>query len=230
MTQLPSTSVLAKMEAQVNTWKENQDKRHVFLNCYRLMTQNMHNALADTAFLDANWVHILLERFADYYFIALEQYENKQTAPLVWADTHTSAQHRSLNVYQLLLTGVNSHINYDLVLVLVELLEDEWQGLTEEEKELRYRDYAKVNEVIAATIDKVQDEVIELENPLYDWLDKLMGRTDEWLVSQLINAWREEVWQDAVTILSANHTEEKIQYINKVTEKVLRRNAKMLWL
>lgn len=56
--------------------------------------------------------------------------------------------------------GVNAHINYDLVLTLYEMLLDEWWQLSKQEQAYRYQDHCKVNEIIAARIDQVQDELL----------------------------------------------------------------------
>jgi hypothetical protein len=64
-----------------------------------------------------------------------------------------------------LLLGVNAHINYDLVLTLVDLLEPEWKQLSAEQCQQRHSDYCHVNEIISLTIDIVQDDVLERSIP-----------------------------------------------------------------
>ena len=108
---------------------------------------------------------------------------------------------------QHLLLGINAHINYDLVLSLVDLLEPEWKELSESRRQDRYADHCLVNEVIAATIDTVQDEVVERHNPRMDLIDRLLGRLDERLLSALITRWRQGVWDNAVHFLEVPETE-----------------------
>ena len=88
-----------------------------------MMTNNMLIAIDQDEFHDPEWVSILLHRFADYYFEALDKYEagDIQT-PVVWEVAHDAATERKIFVLQNLLLGVNAHINYDLVVTLVELL------------------------------------------------------------------------------------------------------------
>jgi len=50
-----------------------------------------------------------------------------------------------------------------------------------------------VNQVIALSIDRVQDEIIEPNNYAMQLIDSVFGRLDEFLLSKLINYWREEM-------------------------------------
>jgi hypothetical protein len=63
-------------------------------------------------------------------------------------------------------------------------------------------DHLRVNDGIGRTIDVVQDEVIKGLNPKMDLVDKLFGPMDEWMISGLINRWREKVWVAAVAIVA----------------------------
>lgn len=201
---LPHAPVLDKMQAQIAVWETLADRRATFLSCYRLMTGNMLAGLHAGRFHDAAWVEHLLNRFADYYFDALTAYERDPlTAPPVWQLAHQACRQPGTLTVQNLLLGVNAHINYDLVLVLVELLEREWPGLAPTARATRYADHCQVNIIIAETIDTVQDTVIEPVSPGMDVVDKAFGPIDEWLMSRLITHWREEVWQHSVRWLEA---------------------------
>jgi hypothetical protein len=120
----------------------------------------------------------------------------------VWRLAHDTCR-ADADVVQLMLLGVNAHINYDLVLVLVELLRPDWPEITEVQRRQRYTDYTHVNAIIARTIDEVQDEIVEPATPALRIVDLLLGRLDEWATERLITGWREEVWQHAVAMLEA---------------------------
>ncbi|MGK0617916.1 DUF5995 family protein [Meiothermus cerbereus] len=198
-------SVVERMQAQVRRWEEAHDHRAVFLGCYSMMTQNMLVALDEGAFQDPGWVNRLLHHFADYYFEALEAYEqNPLTAPAVWQIAHDGGQSPNLKALQKLLLGVNAHINYDLVFAVSDLLQDEWAFLSPGQRQMRYADHCKVNVIIAQTIDAVQDQVIERYDPKMDTVDRLMGSLDEWLVSRLITGWRDRVWRNALDRVAAS--------------------------
>lgn len=203
--------LLARMQQQVTTWSAAGDRRAVFLDCYRLMTANMLAALERGDFADAGWVDHLLHRFADYYFDALVAYERDDPAtPAIWRMAHQAAQQPHVLPLQHLMLGVNAHINYDLTFTVVELLQPEWETLDPERRRQRFADYSLVNQVIAQTIDTVQDEVITRLTPAFFMVDKLLGRVDEWATARLLTAWRDAVWANAVRLLTcpdpATHT------------------------
>ena len=194
--------VIVQMEHTIRRWQASADRRSTFLKCYLLMTRNMLIGLETGEFHDPDWVERLLNRFAEYYFQALREYRSRdQRAPSVWRRAHIIAVGGEAQVLQDLLLGVNAHINYDLVLALVDVLEPEREQLTEEKLRQRYADHCRVNVIIGRTIDSVQDEVIEVLEPEMDVLDKLLGRLDEWMISSLITRWRDEVWGHALEML-----------------------------
>ncbi|HMB89780.1 MAG TPA: DUF5995 family protein [Rhodothermales bacterium] len=192
------------MNALIQQWEQRQDGRCIFLSCYSLMTQRMLGALETHRFQDTLWVDGLLHHFADYYFDALTAYEQQGTnPPVVWQHAHEVACHEQAHVLQHLFLGINAHINYDLILALADMLQPEWQALSAERRRLRYDDHCRVNEIIADTVDEVQDSVVERYVPALDLVDKVCGPLDEWLASRMIARWRDSVWEQAVQMVEA---------------------------
>jgi len=215
--------VAARMAALVSQWEADADQRAIFLRCYLMMTQNMQTAIANLEFKDPTWVDYLLARFADYYFAALDAYGRDHTAaPQVWQVAHDAAHQPGVWALQKLLLGVNAHINYDLVLTLVEVLRAEWQSLTDAQRSQRYADYGYVNEIIARTIEAVQDQILEPAMPVLALLDVLLGRMDEKLVSRVLTGWRDHVWREAVQMLEAADAAEQARIIQQVEARALR--------
>ncbi len=222
---MPETDqpVVAKMEQHIARWEAEQDSRSVFLSCYRLMTINMYQALEEGQFADPVWVGALLEHFANYYFIALEAYEaGDHATPEAWQIAFQAAKQPGLSVIQHLLLGVNAHINYDLVLAEVDLLDPEWPGLTPEQRASRQADHERVNQVIGETIDAVQDTILEPRQPRLEILDRLMGGLDEWLISRLIRHWRAEVWETALNFLETPDPESRASLRRMRSTQVVR--------
>jgi hypothetical protein len=211
-----------RMQALIAQWEAVADQRATFLTCYLMMTRNMLSALQQHEFNDDAWVHELLHHFANYYFTALEAYEqDAQQAPPVWQVAHDAARQAQGLPIQELLLGVNAHINYDLVLTLVDMLQPEWDILTEEQKTQRYSDHCHVNDVIGGTIDAVQDQVLEPAMPVMDLIDRLLGPLDEKLVSHLISGWREQVWQNAVQLIQTREAEERLRFLHQLEDDAL---------
>ncbi len=221
--------IIGQMEQLVRQWTEKADDRAVFLSCYMRMTSNVLIENKPETFHDPIWVNTLLHHFAGYYFVALDAYEKKvATTPVIWLIAHNTAMETKKSVLQKLLLGVNAHINYDLSLTLYDLFHENWQQLSQNERDLYYEDYTRVNDIISITIDAVQDEIIAPEMPNMQMLDKILGRADEWLISKLIVAWREEVWNNAVNLLSAKNKEERDLIITQIEADAIRRNDAIL--
>lgn len=214
---MTESMVVVRMRYMISKWEEESDDRSVFLGCYCMMTENMLAALQRQDFKDPVWVRKLLERFAEYYFTALQVYdENPLSAPPVWQIAHHFAQDPDAWALQKLLLGVNAHINYDLVLTLEELLEVEWGGLTADGRAERYLDYCTVNDIIAQTVDAVQDQVLEPAMPWMDLFDKLLGHEDERLISSMLTNWRKIVWDYAVMLLNTDIAGEQAYILQQV--------------
>ncbi len=221
--------ILEQMRQQSLQWEQATDQRSVFLSCYALMTDNMLLTLQQGEFHDPVWVDRLLRRFASYYFTALEAYNRSESsAPAVWRVVFDATRSPEVQALQHLLLGVNTHINYDLVLTLVDLLEGEWETLSAEQRSHRYADHCHVNEVIGRTIDAVQDQIIEPRLPALDLVDHLFGPVDEWLTSRLIRQWREQVWRQAEQMLETFSLKRRDDLREAVESETLRRSQAIL--
>lgn len=209
------------MQAYISQWETRCDDRALFLSCYARMTRNVQEAVQRREFDDPEWIDRLLQRFAEYYFAALEAHE-REAAPPVWQQAFAAAGDPEVLAIQKLLLGVNAHINYDLVFTLDDLLRPEWATLPATGRAARYADHCRVNDVISATIDAVQDEVIEPAMPLMSYLDVLLGPMDEYLISRLLTHWRERVWRYASQLLSASDAAARRDIRQEVERETLR--------
>ena len=220
--------IITKMTEQVSAWKQVDDRRSVFLDCYRMMTANVLKALQNKRFDDNDWVEELLHLFADYYFNALVCFNCGEKTSKVWEDVHTMAATKNLHVVQHLLLGVNAHINYDLVFTIDDLLGPEWNTLSDKQQIHRFHDHLLINAVIAETIDKVQDELIEEHHPMMDFVDRLLGRFDERIFVFLIRRWRHAVWDNAVSLMESKTDNERRFHTQRIEMNVLRTQRLLL--
>jgi hypothetical protein len=220
---MPEDAVVAHMQALISQWEAASDQRSIFLSCYLLMTQNMRLAISQGEFIDPAWVDRLVDHFAGYYFTALDAYERDPSlAPPVWQLAHRLAAEPDVLALRKLLLGVNAHINYDLVLSVVDLLAPDWTSLSADRRDERYLDYCHVNQIIGCTIDAVQDQVLEPAMPGLDLIDRLLGSLDERLISSLLTAWRENVWGYALQLLDATDPQQKQQVLQAVEGDALK--------
>lgn len=220
---------LAQMTTLFEQWQAAHDRRAIFLGCYRLMTRNMLDAIEAGRFHDGEWVSRLLERFASYYFVALERFEQDGPGtPPVWKVAFDATRDEDVTTLQHLLLGVNAHINFDLVFSLYDLLRPEWASLTDLQREERHADHQLVNHIIGETTDAVQDQVVERFSPWADYLDKLLGPLDEWLTSRLISHWREDVWDSAVRYLEVADADTRAELRRQIEQAAMERSTLML--
>ncbi|MBK8705004.1 MAG: hypothetical protein IPN33_16525 [Saprospiraceae bacterium] len=211
------------------TWEKTGDRRFIFLRCYSMMSANMLTAIEEGRFANSPWVTKLMLRFAEYYFDALALYDqNQEQTPAIWLQVHNAARLPDTHVMQNLLLGVNAHINYDLPLALYDCLHHEWARLDEAQQRSRQNDHETVNQIIGDTIDAVQDTVVEPLSPTMALVDRLMGRMDEWLLSQLITAWRHDVWNVALQLLAASDESQRHTIRQEQELRVMERAERLL--
>jgi hypothetical protein len=217
-------SVIIRMESLLEEWELTSDRRAIFLSCYSRMTRNMLAALEGGVFRDPIWVKELLENFAKYYFNALNAYDGSPLAsPPVWQQTFNAASDLRTRPVQHLMLGVNAHINYDLVLALIDVLEPDWSALRDSQRLQRFADHCKINEIIAHTIDEVQDEILECYSPGVDLVDRVFGRLDEYLIARLISGWRDQVWQQVMQWIELSTPEQRGSLLRQVESDSLQR-------
>jgi hypothetical protein len=218
------------MRRQVESWEQAGDQRAIFLRCYWMTTTNLEHAIFEGQFQDSGWITGLLQLFARYYFHALDAYQRQARGlPQVWRYTYDAARLPGFLPLQHLMLGVNAHINYDLVLALTNLLQREWAQLSDEQRLSRHADHTQVNQIIAATLDDVQDQVIERWQPAMSVVDLVLGPLDEWVTSQWIFRWREAVWQNAVRMLNADGAPQREALRRQVSRKALQRAQAILY-
>jgi hypothetical protein len=221
ITRYPAEKRLSRL---VLEWQKNRDKRVVFAHTYLLMTTNMMEALDSGEYKDSIWVRRLLERFAGYYLEALDRSEQAgYSAPPVWRVAFQVAANPSSTTVQNLLLGVNTHINHDLVLTLIDVLKDEWRDHSAAQRQARYADHTYVNQVIARTMEATQHEIIGRYSPLLDVLNKVSFNMDFVVISKLINQWREQVWNHAALYLNLTNRDQRHRLLQQVEFTALRR-------
>jgi hypothetical protein len=220
--------LLDRMTHQIARWEETGDRRAIFLACYRLMTANMVRALDNDRFRDRAWVATLVYNFAEYYFVALAGYEHgAANVPEVWRSAHDLTRDPAITVVQNLLMGINAHINYDLVLVLDDMLGDVWDALPPEVRHVRYHDFLTINDIIGETIDVVQEEVVGPYAQLLNLVDLACGPLDEWLTARLIQNWRADVWDRAIVVIAAPDLPARLE-LRRQTDGLALQRVKLL--
>jgi hypothetical protein len=202
---VPVTSSTAeeRLAALAGEWTAAADLRGVFADCYRVMTHRLTEGVAAGDFHDGAWVARLRDRFADYYFDAVDAHTGGREAPCPapWQVAFDACSRTTCQPMEALLLGINAHINHDLALALVDVLDD-WPELGPRQRAERKEDHERVNDVIRATTDEVQREVVQPWSPATRHVDVLLGRVDEWVAGEVVERWRSQVWVDAMSLLA----------------------------
>lgn len=216
-------SLVDRMAAQVAAWDEAGDGRAVFLDCYAEMTRAVERAIGAGRFADPSWVALLLDRFAAYYFESVDGGVAGRPVPEPWVLAHAAAVGCDAAPMQLLLAGVSAHINFDLVLALVDVLNGEWASADEHRRAERRADYDEINQVIAETADLVQDRVLERRSPALALVDPVLGRVDERLAVHLLTRWRRRVWRHAEAVLAESDAAARVERVAMIERQCVRR-------
>jgi hypothetical protein len=193
----------ARLADLARQWGDAGDRRAVFAECYLVMTRSVEENIRAGSFHDGVWVGRLLDRFATYYFDAVDSYGGAlgvRVCPAVWREALDACSDPLCHPLQALMLGINAHINHDLALALVDVLDD-WPTLDEEARQRRRDDHELVNTIIDDTTDEVQKDVVGRWSPAAEGLDLLMGPLDEWAFGQLAESWRSRVWADAMDLV-----------------------------
>ncbi len=188
--------VVAGLEGiEAHCWPR-RDRRGVFATAYLHITRAIRQEVAAGGFHDASWVARYLVCFGNLYRLALLRYERGEKAvPKAWRMSFNAAQDRNAFVIQHLLLGINAHINHDLALALVEV------GI-DPERERRYADHTRVNEVLEIATATMKSEVSRRYAPLLSRLDRLGGRLDDDATNFSIPRAREHAWTFALALTS----------------------------
>ena len=200
------------------------DKRSVFAEAYSQMTAAMLSEIRAGRFRDPVWVSDLLDAFADYYFDAVTAFETSDPISESWRLAMGAAARDDLSVLHHLFLGINAHINRDLIFTVTDLFQ-RVGGPTDQQRE----DFDRVNEVIGETIDIVQRDVIAKRSAIWGFVDAALGPFDEWLIVELIENWRTDVWSAAIGWWAAPE-DEKGSLRNRVEDEASRRAEAILRL
>jgi hypothetical protein len=122
---------------------------------------------------------------------------------LVWPriSIETSKNNGALAIQDLVL-GINAHINHDLALALVEVTIDP-------ARPTRYADHCKVNDVLRAATDPMQQRIGQLYAPILTLLDQACDHLDEEIACFSVEKAREAAWVAAVALVNARDDAER---------------------
>lgn len=190
--------VVDGLAALENRFRQQGDRRAVFLTLYGTVSEEVRKRVEERWFLDNAWVHRYAVTFAELYRVALDNYDagNLAAVPKAWRLAFDTARAGTGLVVQDMLLGVNAHVNTDLPFALTSISIDP-------DREARYRDHYAVNEVLGSVTQRATERLARLYAPGLTGLDDCAGEVDEMLASFSLEIARESAWEAAVALANA---------------------------
>lgn len=198
---MPATSikeVIEKMDTLLASWESQEDYRAIFVSSYRIITIGMERAIAAGEFEDPEWMTRLDIIFAEEYFTAIDAYDRGEGhLPECWQRVFNIAVEKRGSTLQDLTLGMASHIIHDLPIALYKA------GIELGRRDSRLHDHEVANDVLARSINEVQQEISSQYSFILGFLDKLFGNKDEILTDSGIRMARDSAWKCAVALADA---------------------------
>lgn len=143
------------------------------------------------AWEDPAWLRDLDVLFAELYFDGIERcLSDPDSAPRAWRAILDRRHQPGIARVQYAAAGINSHINRDLAVALVQA----WQahGVAGRGRRTpQYRDYDRINVILS----EVEVPALKaLGTDLLRMADRVFGGADDWAIMQVVRAAREVAW------------------------------------
>jgi hypothetical protein len=181
--------VIARLGDIVTHCRRANSRLGYFPALYRKVTIQVKEDIATGRFEDGARMERLDVRFANRYFEAFDQHRRGKAPTRSWAYSFARAESPDPLILQHLMLGINAHINLDLGIAAVET------APAEQLPALR-TDFERINTILAALVDTVQDEIATLW-PAMGVIDRLGGRLDEALCNFCLAKARVVAWTRA---------------------------------
>jgi Family of unknown function (DUF5995) len=191
-----------RLEERAREYEQQRDSRAVFTYTYSLITRTLADGISRTGFEDEEWITLLAETFAGFYFQALDAFDQNGTIPKAWAEVFRVLKTERTTVLEDLLFAITAHIVNDLPLAL------EVVGLTDAQKVSHIRDFHLVNDILGNNIKSIEENVLNRYEPILQWLDYFDRNYDQILTNYGFRISRGLAWYNAVRLLDPASAEE----------------------
>ena len=174
------------------------DHNAIFSLVYLRVTQEYRLTVEGPFFDDTPFVNHEDAVFAHYYFAAYDAWAAGRTdaVPPAWRIAFDAARNHSVSASGDLLLGINAHVQRDLPFVLYSI------GLVRPDGGSRKLDHDRVNIILNRVADDVLAEIARRFDPTIDD-GNLPTSLDDFVLFQLLVAWREIAWRNAEQLAQA---------------------------
>ena len=193
------SEVITRLEQIIEWAKENQSPLGYFAAVYLKMTIAVRDGIEAGLFENGSRMEQLDVRFAGRYFEAFDAWQAGQPCTQSWQAAFEASRQEDFTVLQHILLGINAHINLDLGIAAAQTRSgDAIFGLR--------KDFDRINDIIAALTDRVQDRLANIWLP-FSLLDYLLRTEDEGWVHFSIRVARGAAWKAATALAFARQSE-----------------------
>jgi hypothetical protein len=204
--------VITQLDNIIEWSKQKQSRIGYFATLYRKMTIAVKQGIANNSFKDGKRMELLDCIFANRYLNAWQAYTTKQPCSNAWCAAFNACDSNNLIVLQHLMLGINTHINLDLGIAAAEACPGDKIFDLES-------DFNKINDVIAALVQNVQEDLSNIWFPLRA-LAKISNNKEKVILNFSVDAARKAAWANAVALSTVNG-QAKEDHINLMDNTVV---------
>lgn len=218
---LPTTidGVIEQLELIIEDSIAKKSRMGYFAALYKRVTVSVKNRIEEGYFDDNPRMERLDVIFANRYLLAYHQYQNGEKCSVSWQIAFNATKWWSPLVIQHLFVGMNAHISLDLGIAAAEVQPTDIESL--------HDDFNKINEVLGALVNEVEDELASIF-----WLlkpiDFFLGGVDEKIAKFAMDIARDAAWQVAVYYSNIHTDEGKATYIKTRDKEVSKFGLKVI--
>jgi hypothetical protein len=191
--------LIAHMESLLEQMEWNGDPKRYFLGTYLRTTRAVADELASGNFLDPAWVERWDVFFADLYLNALEAWNTNGTPAGPWRVAFAAGT--DLPVLRHVLLGMNAHINYDLPLSLLGVIDDA-EFADPEVVAKRNRDHTHIDTVLLGRVG-AEDEAITAAHGGKSTYERLKAPLERRATGHFLREARAKVWSNTRLMATA---------------------------
>ena len=193
------TSMLAAMQARLDTLPPQRESQREFLSTYRRTTAAVGAAIEAGVFEDPDWVQAWDVAFAGLYLDALAaDITSTAGVPRPWRLAFDAPT--SLPPLRHVLLGINAHINYDLPQALLAVISD--QEFTDEAVlDRRRRDHERIDAVLSGRV-AAEDVELSSRSPR-TLLDTALRPLNRAASRRFLREARQKVWHNTIELQQA---------------------------
>lgn len=185
--------VIDRLNQIIETSNVNNSREGYFAALYKRVTVSVKNNIEAGNFQDNPRMETLDVIFANRYLEAYHEFHHNEACSESWQVAFKLCRSWRPLVIQHLFVGMNAHISLDLGIAAAEVQPENLDSL--------HADFNKINEVLGALVNQVQDELSQVF-PLLKPIDWLAGGTDEKIAEFAMGIARDAAWEVAKTYAS----------------------------